>query len=89
MKTLSYTEWLIRWFETRYPEGGQISDLTENYFDTARVDSMGIMDLVLDIEGQFGIKFNERHFQDRRFATIQGLSEMINDLCLEKEKRNT
>ena len=89
MKTLSYTEWLIRWFGTRNSEENEPCDLSENYFETGRIDSMGIMDLILDVERQFGIKFNEKHFQDRRFATIQGLSELIHGLCQEKEKRNS
>ena len=71
--------WLLEWFEERGPvEGETVTDkLRVDYFEAGLVDSMGVIDLITAVEDHFEIRLNERHFQDRRFATIGGLREIV------------
>lgn len=54
--------------------------LSENLFTSGRLDSMGLMNLLLDAEAQFGFAFTPEAFQDRRLQTISGLSQVVADL---------
>lgn len=56
------------------------NDGETNYFEAGWIDSLGIIELVTDLEVHFGLRFEERHFQDRRFATINGLALIVREL---------
>lgn len=58
----------------------KVSD-DENYFLAGVIDSFEVIIFVIEIEGHFKIKFNNNHFQDRRFSSINGLAVIINELC--------
>lgn len=67
--------WLERWFAKRSPHIAlQNSD---NIFEREAINSFGVIELIEDAEQQFNVQFTERDFQDRRFSTIDGLSEII------------
>lgn len=73
-----FIEWLKDYFskDSELPEdAGSI-----NYFEAGLIDSFGIILLVEAIEQEFGIQFTDTHFQDRRFSTINGLAEIINEI---------
>jgi len=74
--------WLLDWFGQRgsIPGDTQEEQLRVNYFDTKLIDSLGVIELLVQIEEYFSIQFSERHFQDRRFSTLEGLSEIIAEL---------
>ena len=76
------TAWLLEWFGARGTLSGEASsDGTHvNYFEAELIDSLGVIELITDIESHFGIAFTERHFQDRRFSTVDGLAEIIRSL---------
>ena len=62
----------------------KISDVPEdcgdkNIFEIGLIDSLGVILLIEDIETHFEIRFDEIDFQDRRFPTINGLSEIIKE----------
>ncbi len=61
--------WLREWFSYRGKFKSQ--EIFEN------IDSMGVIELICDVEKHFGIKFTERDFQNRKFSTIEGLAEII------------
>ena len=77
------TEWLIKWFGERGSLPDNFSE--QNYFDLGLIDSFEVLELIDDVEGEFGIAFTDLHFQDRRFVTVSGLSEIIYEL---KEGKN-
>ncbi|GLX77641.1 hypothetical protein tinsulaeT_09810 [Thalassotalea insulae] len=68
-------QWLTDYFATKVELPADY--LTMNYFESGFIDSMDVIFLINDIELEFDITLTEEHFQDRRFATIQGLSEII------------
>ena len=79
--------WLVEWFSTKgameKSAGTEVE--TVNMFDAGWIDSFGVIDLITDIENHFGIRFSEQHFQDRRFPTLGGLSEIIKETKESKE----
>jgi acyl carrier protein len=59
---------------------GEDQKLAENLFTNGRLDSMALMNFLLDAEAQFGFMFTPESFQDRRLHTISGLGEVIGEL---------
>ena len=78
----SEKRWLLDWFEKRGSVPGNTIEekFQVNYFKVGLIDSFGVIELIADIENNFKIHFNGNHFQDRRFATIVGLSIIITEI---------
>ncbi|WP_456324637.1 acyl carrier protein [Desulfonauticus submarinus] len=76
------TIWLLKWFEQRGQVPGETVEekLKVNYFEAGLIDSFGVIEMISEIEEYFGINFSEKHFQERRFATIGGLKDIISEL---------
>jgi D-alanine--poly(phosphoribitol) ligase subunit 2 len=74
--------WLVEWFSQRgnVPGDSLEEQCKLNFFEAGLIDSFGVIELIMAVEEQFGVKFDELHFQDRRFATIEGLSEIISEI---------
>lgn len=74
--------WLTEWFKERNKTKNidVAANAGNNYFELGLIDSLEIVSLIVEAENKFGIKFNEKNFQDRRFATINGLAEIIDEL---------
>ncbi|MBU0729456.1 MAG: hypothetical protein KKE17_07580 [Proteobacteria bacterium] len=75
-------QWITDWFAkiSKLPEGFKF----QNYFELGLIDSFGVLELIDDLETEFGIKFSEQHFQDRRFASVSGLTEIVSELLEDK-----
>ncbi len=58
--------------------------LEENLFTSGRLDSLGLMNLLLAAEAQFDFTFTAESFQDRRIQTIAGLAEVIAELVVDE-----
>ncbi len=67
--------WLYAWFFDHDSD----PDLNENYFDAGAIDSFGVIELIEAVESHFKIAFRQHDFQDRRFASIAGLAEIVNE----------
>ena len=74
--------WLVDWFKKKNKSKGIDIEASgnDNYFELGLIDSLEIVELIVGAEKEFGIKFTDKHFQDRRFATINGLAEIIGEL---------
>ena len=74
-------KWLINWFKKnsliKIREIEQ--HLDENYLENGWIDSFKFILFITDIENNFKIKFSNDEFQNRKFATINGLSKIIYD----------
>lgn len=76
-------EWACTYIGYRDSNFLALSDtekLRENFFLSGRLDSMALMNMLLDAEQQFAISFTAEAFQDRRIQTISGLSEVISEI---------
>jgi acyl carrier protein len=83
MQTVSGVEnWLLDWFGKRTNVLGSNREqiIQMNYFDAKLIDSLQVMELIAELEEHFSIQFTEDHFQERRFATIKGLSQIVCEL---------
>lgn len=74
---MDYTAWLQDWFAQRAPALNLTLD--ENYFNAGAIDSLGVIELVEDVETAFSLSFTPEDFQDRRFTSIAGLAELLRD----------
>lgn len=73
--------WLISWFR-RNVDCASLSDTdvaTLDFFAHGLIDSFGIINLISAVEEELGVRFDDRDFEDRRFSTINGLSELIEE----------
>lgn len=52
-------------------------NLDSNYFELGWIDSMQFISFVSDLETTFTISFDNSEFQNRAFATINGLCSII------------
>ena len=68
--------WLRDWFAERGAD--EPLNPNDNYFENGLIDSFGAIELIEEVETHFSIRFTERDFQDRRFASLAGLAELIN-----------
>lgn len=78
--------WLTEWFRRRVGIAHELSkdEMEQNYFEAGWIDSLAIMDLIHDTEQYFRVRFNERHFQDRRFSTLSGLATILTEMAASK-----
>jgi acyl carrier protein len=72
-----FSTWLIDWFHKRAPKVMLMQ--TDNYFEAGAIDSLGVIELIEDIEQTFKVRFTQEDFQDRRFPQISGLVEMLTE----------
>lgn len=73
--------WIVKWFSnnTNLTENEIIANLDENYLTKCWIDSLKFISFISDIENEFKIVFSNDEFQNRKFATINGLVQIIED----------
>jgi len=52
-------------------------DLNINYLEEEIIDSFEMIKFINKLETKFKIKFNQKDFENRKFANIIGLSKII------------
>jgi len=74
-------DWLIEWFDqqTVVDKDTLRKNTDTDYLQEGWIDSMQFIGLISSIEDEFGIEFSNDEFQDRSFAAICGLAQMIAD----------
>jgi acyl carrier protein len=70
-------DWLVRWFQGRRPWTPPSELAGVNYFQAGLIDSLGVIELIADLEAQFGIRFEHEDYQRRDFATFGGLAALV------------
>lgn len=75
-------KWLINWFmeNTGADETELNNSIEENYFLKGFIDSFQFIELISDIEDEYGIEFDNSQFEDRSFSSIRGLSQIISQI---------
>jgi acyl carrier protein len=78
-RTVDAREWLIEWFdsETTVSESTLREQMDTDYLKEGWIDSMQFIGMISSIEEEFDIEFSNDEFQNRSFATIDGLAELI------------
>jgi len=71
-------QWLVQWFCDRKKYSGDVAKLRDlNYFEAGLLTSLEVIEFVTEIEDKFSVRFSEQDFQDPRFMSTSGLSEMV------------
>lgn len=72
-------EWIVNWFveNTGVTKEDIILNLNVSYFEKKWLDSYAFINFISDIEEKFDISFSNEEFQNREFATIEGLACII------------
>jgi len=80
-KSAEEQDWLIKWFDqqTVVDKDTLRSNTNVDYLQEGWIDSMQFIGLVSSVENEFDIEFSNDEFQDRSFATISGLAQLIAD----------
>jgi acyl carrier protein len=73
--------WIEQYFAEHGELGGRdIAELAdENYVSTQLLSSLGIVQLLVGIEEEFGVWLDPEEMQDPRFCSIAGLSELVEE----------
>lgn len=73
--------WLMSYFEANGTLGARsIEDvLDENYVTLELLDSLGIVQLLVGLEEQFGVWLDPAEMQDPRFCSISGLAALVEE----------
>ncbi len=75
-------DWVKKWFIENGNVDGNLLEMKqeENYLDAGFIDSFTFIGLIADIEENFDICFENNQFEDRKFATLNGLVEIISGM---------
>lgn len=78
---MNIKEWIIDWFTKNSDvEKDEIEkNLDENYMLKGWIDSLTFVNFITDLETHFNITFLNDEFQNRSFATINGLTKILED----------
>lgn len=71
--------WIIDWFvrNTAVKQDEILKNLHEDYFSKGWIDSLKFISFITDLEDKFNIVFSNDEFQNRTFATINGLTQIM------------
>jgi acyl carrier protein len=79
---LETERWLVDYVRMR----GQVDDsepvealVLTNYFERELLDSLAIVEMVVAIEDDLGVRLESEHMQDPRFCTLRGLAEIVEE----------
>ena len=70
---------IIEWFCSKTGTEAEIitNNSSKNYFEEKWLDSLTFLEFVVFLENRFNVHFSNDEFQDKKFATIDGLTEII------------
>jgi hypothetical protein len=73
--------WLIEYFETNGQLAGRSVEslLGANYVSMELLDSLGIVQMLVGLEEDFGVWLDPAEMQDPRFCSIEGLAELVDE----------
>lgn len=74
--------WLTDWVSTHSINASEDLEnmVEENYLQSNIINSFGLIELILESEQHFSIKFDNKNFEDPRFTSFKGLAEIIHEI---------
>src|SRR5215469_132080 len=72
LSQMQYNEvesWLRQWFRDRGAGAAMSAGAETDYFEAQWIDSLAVIELIEVVEQEFGVRFSETNFTDRRFST--------------------
>jgi acyl carrier protein len=73
--------WLIGYFEEHGQLGGKALEelLDQNFVSLELLDSLGVVQMLVGLEEEFGVWLDPEEMQDPRFCSIGGLAELVEE----------
>lgn len=71
-----------KWIREFLAERNEVIDVSEtdrDLFASGKIDSLGVVALIVKLEAQFGVHLTELDFQDARFSSIRGIASVVSD----------
>jgi hypothetical protein len=80
MSTVS--DFVMNYFESKgtIPGNTPGEKLKCAYLDSGLLDSMQLVEMIVEFEKEFGIRFSSDHMQSPQFRTIGGLISLVEEL---------
>ena len=82
-------ETVLKFFEVRAknPIPGETEEdyLGCYYLDSGVIDSLGIVEMIMELEGKYEIFFTDDHLQSYEFQTIGGVIKLVEAMIKEKQ----
>jgi acyl carrier protein len=74
-------DWLYDYFSKKDAAPGRPRQELEglDFFEAALIDSFGLIELITGIESEFNIELRPQDMQDKRFRSIKGLAQIIEE----------
>ena len=70
-------EFVLETIQKKYPIGPDVDRETLNYVENGYIDSLGLVQFVMEIELEFGIEFSDEELEDPDFKIVGKLVDMI------------
>ena len=79
-------EWIVDWFVKNSNVSTVLirKNFEENYLENGWIDSLKFVSFITELEDKFKIKFSNEEFQNTKFSTVEGLSQIIEEKLNEK-----
>lgn len=74
--------WVIEWMSSRLSLTEKEIDFEANVFEVGYLDSLGIFEIISEIEEKFNIALTEEDLFDDRISTLSGIIEIVNARAL-------
>jgi acyl carrier protein len=73
--------WIVAYFEQHGRLNGREpwELLDESYFELELLDSLGVVQLIVGIEDDLGVRLESEQMQDPRFCSIRGLAQIVDE----------
>lgn len=72
-----YIDFLIKWISEKNGFDEKDIKISVNMFENGYIDSLGLFGLLIDLETNFGITFDENDILDSGASTIEGLAKIL------------
>lgn len=82
--------WVLDFFSRKGTIPGETEGdkLKVDYFGHGLLESIEVVELILEAEEKFSIGFEPDNMQDPRFSTLGGLAEIISEIINSKERHS-
>ncbi len=83
---MNVSDFILNRLQKKYTIDKNIDIDTLNYVENGYVDSLGIIQFVIEIEDQFGIQFTDQEVIDPSFKIVGGLIKLVERKMMSNEK---
>lgn len=83
---MNISEYIIKALQKKHTIDSEIDIVTLNYVESGYVDSIGIIQFVVEIEDKFGISFTDDEISSPSFQVVGDLIKLVERKVKENEE---